>query len=608
MDAVEEGAEEDVEDKESEEEPCDGEVRETWEKTERVREEEAEGEKKREERKEREEDPNRSERRSESASESSERGAPFSVEEGDAPDAPRRQGSASSTEGREAEEAQCREAIAVEGQEEEAPSGVPKECWEQELTHGAPSGHGFQRAFTIEQLKEHDASASHSEQLSQAMAFLAAAGRALIHVSCDTGNGGGGFQEGRSSPSGMFFGWTSGGGDPSATLEALRRSLEEDLALCAAGSVQPRLQALLEQHQRALQDETEAEAQCDRERPEIMELRRSVADMERRLRRQSSQMRGRGLCTPSAGAEASRAFPAAEDGVAPDDNNNNPSAEFLAVSVELLPAGEVPPVPELSPTTTTTSTSTMTNNNNNNNNNSRRSSRGSKGYESQSSKGVESQRQNQRLVAVQQALDRRSAAAHEARNQLLDEAEALDQALVSSAAGMYASVMEGRRLEDEQEEAAQEVARACRALSLMTSVTTAVAKQNGGFRESLAEKVRLEQQAAARVPAAPWRLAPGGSAQATAAGDILDPDAYQKSREKARQQSDDYLEQTKEECSADLQKLKQRCSAEEREQQEELARMASRLASLREHLKERRVGVEAALAEQAAERERCLAE
>eukprot|EP00440_Ansanella_granifera_P037020 gb/GFBE01040172.1/.p1 GENE.gb/GFBE01040172.1/~~gb/GFBE01040172.1/.p1 ORF type:complete len:182 (+),score=24.44 gb/GFBE01040172.1/:1-546(+) len=66
-------------------------------------------------------------------------------------------------------------------------------------------------------------------------------------------------------------------------LQAVQRLLEDGLAVANASTVDSRLQVLLHQHGKALADYNEIQEKREAETPEIMELKRSVADMERRV-------------------------------------------------------------------------------------------------------------------------------------------------------------------------------------------------------------------------------------------------------------------------------------------------------------------------------------
>jgi len=101
--------------------------------------------------------------------------------------------------------------------------------------------------------------ASHSEELRQALDYLAAAHRSLCYLSSDVSI------------------------ENLERLYAVRRSLQDDLEIATSWTVDDRLQALLKLHSQALEDGKRAEEKCEALKPEVMMLKRSIGEITRRM-------------------------------------------------------------------------------------------------------------------------------------------------------------------------------------------------------------------------------------------------------------------------------------------------------------------------------------
>jgi len=104
---------------------------------------------------------------------------------------------------------------------------------------------------------------SHSGELRQAVEFLARAQRVLCGINSDV------VVEGLER------------------LHAVKRTLQEDMEMAMSVTVDERLQVLLKLHAQALEDCRCAEDKCEAEQPEILMLRRSVAEIHRRMPRKN---------------------------------------------------------------------------------------------------------------------------------------------------------------------------------------------------------------------------------------------------------------------------------------------------------------------------------
>lgn len=171
--------------------------------------------------------------------------------------------------------------------------------------------------------------------------------------------------------------------------------------------------------------------------------------------------------------------------------------------------------------------------------------------------------------AKSQARGKRLAAAQEAAKALLQEAQELEAAADALEDGLLAAVGEGRLLEDEHRTAEAEVAKARRALLVLSCDATA------------ARNV---------VP----------SRDGAAGGKSLDPEVYRRIREQGRMDADAALAVSQAARDEDIERLDRVQEASERDNEATQEAMDASLAELRQLLAERRSAVEASLTGQQA--------
>mmetsp|Transcript_45349 Transcript_45349/g.94582 ORF Transcript_45349/g.94582 Transcript_45349/m.94582 type:complete len:544 (-) Transcript_45349:58-1689(-) len=344
----------------------------------------------------------------------------------------------------------------------------------------------------------------HSEELRQALDHLARAQRVLCTITSDVVV------------------------DGLERLHAVKRTLQEDLEMATSGTVNERLQVLLKLHAQALEECRCADEKCEAEQPEILMLRRSIAETSRRMPRIREN---------------------------PDDETSPPQDE----------APEHSAVPR-----------------------------------------------SGRLAALQQALALRSRQAQIAKGSLLSEDKLLSAELNVAKNALKEAVMEGQRLEEMKDEAEAEVFRACRALASVEDKGEGDGESVKNIRQTAYQKAREVEAFVAKGPAAPWRLSalhqPSGTGSIGTTAALLDPEAYRLNREKATAQADKDLEAMIEAYVAEKEQIQRAVYEEVQRQKDEEAHFAAELQSLREHIKERRHGIDTALAAQSSEKDQRLLE
>eukprot|EP00930_Biecheleria_cincta_P027381 TRINITY_DN19245_c0_g1_i1.p1 TRINITY_DN19245_c0_g1~~TRINITY_DN19245_c0_g1_i1.p1 ORF type:complete len:631 (-),score=156.48 TRINITY_DN19245_c0_g1_i1:32-1873(-) len=369
-------------------------------------------------------------------------------------------------------------------------------------------------------------------------------------------------------------------------LTTARRLLDNDLELASAATVEQRLKVLLKQYEKALQDTEELHKSCDDEKPEVMELRRAVTEYQRRLVVSSHVERLPNLFEQSEqqsidSQHGSSEVPAQTGSL---DGAQDPAVDAIPSSPQ---DRSVPEAPAANP--------------------------GSKARTKFASDRSLTTRLAIREAAFTQATQFRIKNCEASRKQLLAEAYQMEAGLEESTKQMRDAVNAGQALEDEQEEAAQEVGRAFKALTLLSGPSEETSDQT-----SLSEKVKQQDAFVASMPAAPWRIiplarptTPGGSTMlggGLAAGSALDPEVYRASREKARTNADKALQALKESVAEQLEDLRSSLQNEEECQDQEKKSLNSEVQKFREQLAKRRQSIDVALVQQEKERERRVAE
>ncbi|CAK9041448.1 unnamed protein product [Durusdinium trenchii] len=100
---------------------------------------------------------------------------------------------------------------------------------------------------------------AHSDMLREALEYLAQAQRSLCNLGAEVS------------------------AESLERLYAAKRLLREDLEIASTCTVDGRLQALLKQHSEALEESRCAEEKCQAEKPELLMLQRSIAEIHRRM-------------------------------------------------------------------------------------------------------------------------------------------------------------------------------------------------------------------------------------------------------------------------------------------------------------------------------------
>ncbi|CAE7467486.1 ergic3 [Symbiodinium sp. CCMP2456] len=343
----------------------------------------------------------------------------------------------------------------------------------------------------------------HSEELRQALDHLARAQRVLCTITSDVVV------------------------DGLERLHAVKRTLQEDLEMATSVTVNDRLQVLLKLHAQALEECRCADEKCEAEQPEILMLRRSIAETSRRMPR----------------------------------IRENP--DVGETSLQEAPQHSAVP-------------------------------------------------RSGRLAALQQALALRSRQAQIAKGSLLSEDKLLSAELNVAKNALKEAVMEGQRLEEMKDEAEAEVFRACRALASVEDKGEGDGESVKNIPRNVYQKAREVEAFVAKGPAAPWRLSalhqPSGTGSIGTTAALLDPEAYRLNREKATAQADKDLEAMIEAYVAEKEQIQRAVHEEVQRQKDEEAHFAAELQSLREHIKERRHGIDTALAAQSSEKDQRLLE
>jgi len=176
---------------------------------------------------------------------------------------------------------------------------------------------------------------------------------------------------------------------------------------------------------------------------------------------------------------------------------------------------------------------------------------------------------------------------------------------------MRTAVEQGRKMEQDQEDATDEVRKANKAISLLGKIGSAA-----GDEEVLAtSELRKMEEYTAKRPAAPISLKgmPGDDAFLSAmsgsgAASMLDAKAYEESRKKARDQADAGIARLIEDNQQERAELNAQIADEERRQRSEDKQMAEEIQNLRQSLVERKKRMDTELADQTKERERRVLE
>jgi len=385
-------------------------------------------------------------------------------------------------------------------------------------------------------------------------------------------------------------------------LQACRRLLVEGLEVCRAFRVDDRLQVLLDQHRKALDHMTEIEEMCQLERPEILELRRSMHDLERKLENYQGVQ---GL--PQDDEKAENEVAAAPMTLCKESEEHVATAE---VDSEADKAGKADeeneePVATAKVDSEADEAATMA--------------------EAEPSVAEEDGMDLQELAAAMASGDRadlpdrleqmkavfdhRMKHAKLSKKALEEEIAIITAELVESGTRMRTAVEQGRKMEQDQEDAADEVRTANKAMSLLGKI------EDRDSEVLATHELRKMEEYAATRPAAPISLKglPGDDAFLSAlsgggGASMLDAKAYEESRKKARDQADAGLARLIEDIEREKGELNAKLADEERRQRSEEKRMAEEIQNLRQSLVEQKKSKDAELAEQAKERERRVLE
>eukprot|EP00933_Yihiella_yeosuensis_P083750 TRINITY_DN9800_c0_g1_i1.p1 TRINITY_DN9800_c0_g1~~TRINITY_DN9800_c0_g1_i1.p1 ORF type:complete len:738 (+),score=189.19 TRINITY_DN9800_c0_g1_i1:303-2516(+) len=432
------------------------------------------------------------------------------------------------------------------------------------------------------QTREIDAStASHSAMLREAAAQLAAAERLLLTLTCDAGQ------------------WCQ------ERLQSIRQALEEDIAIASAASVEGRLQVLLQQHARANEDCANIEESCSKEEPEVLELRRHVADETRRVQHDSRQLEG-GTHVSQEQQEQSEQHQTQKQKMDLEESKTvreqKRPKSISEDEEELRPAQSSPSITagdelmsavagDAADGSATVGTP------------SRRSVTTSPPPSSRPASLTPTPQQH-RLAMIRQAIEKRTMAAQEAQEFLKAEYEDLSATLEEKKRVMTTAIMEGRRLEDQQEEASEEVERACQAMNTLSMGGDDEEEQEAAAAagKTLLQQAALAEERAERRPIAPLVLAAPSIAAGSGAS-LLDMNQYAKSREKAKAQAYQTFQKTRDQLNEELAQDREKNAKEEKRQEEEFQRFALEVSGLRNHLAKRRTDVATALSIQAEERD-----